>query len=231
MACIFFFRIFNFPSSGRRVSIFLDHTKNTNQSHTKHKVMSSQLHGLANACHLCWTQWGQLNHNSIIEQQVLLPCGALFGGSCLKEFMSSGTENRDDTDKRRCPICNRTLWYKGCGHTVRPDPVILFNDPQTDGWISLHSSLPVQLTTEVQMPENCRDCAMRLLPYRRALFNSQTELANYRNRRAGYVRRGAEWNLVAEVNAQIKRCEDAVEADAQYARTEWSDFEMQRRGW
>jgi hypothetical protein len=117
-------------------------------------------------CVLCGTAWGeQQGWSHTIEKPVLLLCGSIYGEECMNARLDSGTNNMDDTDRRRCRHCGQQLWYAQCGHTFRPRRVAVAGKTT----VSLERrSLPLVAPT-AEMPEKCEECAITPLPYRKQL--------------------------------------------------------------
>ena len=117
-----------------------------------------------------------------------------------------------------------------------PDVELLLND--LDGFpLDEHQNpvppraAPAQITNATQMPENCRACAIQLLPLRRQLNQLQRELEYYKMRCKSHAQRRVAEAIIADDNAQIAHIEAKIALLELPVESEWHTFEAERRGW
>ena len=140
--------------------------------------------------------------------------------------MNSGTENRDVTDRRKCPRCNRILWFRQCGHTVKPLDPNLEIDPD-----------PPQVYPANEFPDNCSNCDVASLPIRRMMFRLQREIAD-RRRRSSYLTDRIDqipedqlWNWMEQAQRELDDRIQQYSAWEAEERYEMGDLRAKRRGW
>jgi len=98
-------------------------------------------------CTICQEKLGKKRMAGPAEDRYILPCGHVFGSECITTWLQTSSFNKD------CPICRRSMLYRGCGHAVLP----LLAPAQTKTTLNLENYQP-QAIPEAEMPEKCPVC-------------------------------------------------------------------------